>query len=354
MRHPRLIPSPRSATTTAWAGSARLVLVTALALTSGIAVSTPRAAWAQPSDARAAAEILFNEARTLAEKRDFAGACPKFEASLRLDPALGTRLNLGDCYEQIGKLASAWAMFKAAADSARVQGDVREKLASDRASRLEPRLPRLSVRVEGDGVPGMTLVRSGSAMEQAMLGSPTFVDPGRIEITASAPDHETFTTSVEAKEGELVEVVIPVLTRSSGAGTGPGEGPGPVPPKTMPRPGRGRAMVGLGVAGGGVALLAGGVVAGLSARSLWNDAFDSGLCDHDTHQCSPDGQAQTDRARSRVLVANLLGGAGLVAVGVGTYLYLTAPRGGERPASAMAWTPTVGPDHVGVTFAGGF
>ena len=44
----------------------------------------------------ATAQALFDEAMELKNKEDWAKACPKFESSYKLDPALGTRLNLGD------------------------------------------------------------------------------------------------------------------------------------------------------------------------------------------------------------------------------------------------------------------
>lgn len=304
---------------------------------------------AQPSDARAAAELLFNEARTLAEGGNHTEACPKFEASLRLDPALGTRLNLATCYEAVGKLASAWAMFKSAADGARLQGDVREKLANERAARLQPRLPRLSVRVDGKQPAGMTIVRSGSAMEQAMLGFPTFVDPGRIEITATAPGHETFSTTVVAKEGAALEVVIPPLQ----ARRTPGDAQA-TETETPKKPGGSRQRwIGAGVVGGGAALLAGSLGIGYSARSLWNDAFDSDECDRSTLECSPAGQKQTDRARTRVLAANVIGAAGIAAMGVGAYLYFTSPKA-EAASTTTRWIPTVEPGHVGIAAAGAF
>ncbi len=44
----------------------------------------------------AAAEALFRSGRVAIEKGDYASACPKFEESSRLDPAVGTTCNLPD------------------------------------------------------------------------------------------------------------------------------------------------------------------------------------------------------------------------------------------------------------------
>jgi hypothetical protein len=334
----------------------------ALALCTTAAITAPATpAAAELSESRAAAELLFNEARDLAARGDYAQACPKFEASLRLDAALGTRLNLGDCYEASGKLASAWAMYKSAADVARIQKDRREKLATDRATKLEPRLPRLVVRVDGERVDGMTIVRSGSAIEPAMLGSATYVDPGRIVITARAPGRQEFTQTVDAVEGATVEVVIPTLALEGDAPGATVEAPvaranRPAAGATervdegAPSPGRRRRVIGLAAIGGGAALAAAGLVAGYAARNAWDSAFDDGLCDRETNACTPAGQDRTDRARSRVLLSNILVGAGLVTAGIGAYFYLTAP---ERP-SQRAFVPTVSGDGAGIAYTGSF
>ena len=71
-----------------------------------VALSSASPASAQGHDP-VAAEAAFAEARALMQKGRFDEACPKLEASLSLDPALGTLLNLGDCYEKVGKTASA-------------------------------------------------------------------------------------------------------------------------------------------------------------------------------------------------------------------------------------------------------
>src|SRR5687767_251519 len=103
-------------------------------------------AGAQPADNRALAEQLFNEARDLVKAERWSEACPKFEASLRYDPVLGTRLNLATCYERIGKLASAWGLYRESVELARKAGDTRRAdYAQKQAAALEPRLPKLAI-----------------------------------------------------------------------------------------------------------------------------------------------------------------------------------------------------------------
>ena len=67
--------------------------------------------------ARAAAQAAFEEGRRLADAGDYAGAAERFEQSERLDPALGTVLNLANCYEHARRLASAWRAFHRGAEA---------------------------------------------------------------------------------------------------------------------------------------------------------------------------------------------------------------------------------------------
>src|SRR5262245_29076470 len=99
----------------------------------------------EPSrEAAAAAEAAFDEGKRLAAKRLYEEACAKFEESQRLAPASGTLLNLADCYERLGRTASAWATFRAAAAEARARGKAaRDEEARARAAALEPRLSKL-------------------------------------------------------------------------------------------------------------------------------------------------------------------------------------------------------------------
>src|SRR5678816_498104 len=70
----------------------------------------------------AGAQALFDQARELTRQGRFAEACPKLQESNRLDPGIGTQFHLADCYEQSGRIASAWAAFLEVASQARATG----------------------------------------------------------------------------------------------------------------------------------------------------------------------------------------------------------------------------------------
>ncbi|MEJ7735736.1 MAG: hypothetical protein WKG00_41925, partial [Polyangiaceae bacterium] len=58
------------------------------------------------ADDRASAQALFDAGKLLVADGKYAEACPKFEASFTLDRTLGTLLNLADCHEKVGKVAT--------------------------------------------------------------------------------------------------------------------------------------------------------------------------------------------------------------------------------------------------------
>src|SRR5262249_26584812 len=91
----------------------RSLLVTATFL---VLVHAPGVARASGNDP-AAAEALFREGRAAAQKGDWETACPKLRESQRLDPAAGTLLNLADCEEHRGKVATAWQLYRQVVES---------------------------------------------------------------------------------------------------------------------------------------------------------------------------------------------------------------------------------------------
>ena len=73
-------------------------------------------AFARAAEPPSAAQVAFDEGRRLEDSGDFPAAAARFEESERLEHALGTLLNLANCYERGGRLASAWRAFRRGAD----------------------------------------------------------------------------------------------------------------------------------------------------------------------------------------------------------------------------------------------
>ncbi len=167
----------------------------------------------------AAAQALFDQARELMRQGKFAEACPKLQESNRLDPGIGTQFNLADCYEQSGRVASAWAAFLEVASQARATAQTeREKAATKRAEKLQPRLPRLLVNVpEGSKTPGLEIRRNGMLVGSAQWGTPVAVDPGEIELSASAPGKQTLRQTLRVEEGKTANYNLPALAQGEAA-----------------------------------------------------------------------------------------------------------------------------------------
>jgi tetratricopeptide (TPR) repeat protein len=347
------------------------------AVAAGLAMLVAARADAQSSGASTLAEQLFAQGRELTKANRWAEACPKFEASLKYDPVLGTRLNLASCYEHIGKLASAWSLYKQAVDLASQAGDAKRRdYARRQAAALEPKLPRLVITAPADSPTGLLVMRDGTPIDPAALGVPLYVDPGPHEIAASAPGFVTVTQTVTVAEAEKETVVLPVLQRPKPSAPPPDKPtadapvatPAPVataePASTAPpprdegtepavAPSSTRRRTGLWVGAGGVAALGAGLVFGVKARSSYNDA--KHLCGADL-RCDPvnydQGKRSISDARSSGTISTVLVAAGGVAIAAGAILFLTAPPAREHATARLV--PLADPHGAGLALIGGF
>jgi len=168
-----------------------------------------------PTSARAddasRADAAFNDGRRLLASGQTAAACAKFEESQRLDPATGTLLNLAACHEQLGKLATAFAEFRAAEVAAtRDRRPDRIAFAQKRAAQLAPRLSVLEVVVPAAvRVPNLTVFLDGVAQVLGSQGFESPVDPGGHQVEATAPGFLPFAQRVTAGvEGERLRVDV--------------------------------------------------------------------------------------------------------------------------------------------------
>lgn len=305
-------------------------------------------------EARAAAVVLFDEGRALMAAGKHAEACPKLAESQRLDPGIGTLFNLSDCYERIGKTATAWIGFRDVAAAASAAGQKnREKVARARAAALEPKLSRLQLVIPSDAaVPGLELRRDGLLVGQALWGTAVPVDPGEHVIVASAPGKKSWEKRVVIEQPGVMSVSVPPLepepppasshAQDAPPSASPSAAPGaprPVAPAKddPPRTSGGSLRVPLGVAALGLGAVGMGVgtALGFMARSTFSKANADGHCD-DAGRCDDIGLGLRDDA---VLQGNIGTGvfiAGAVLAAGGAILWITAPSSPERAATTSA------------------
>ena len=313
----------------------------------GIVLSASPAAAQQRTDP-VAADYIFREARKSVAAGDYAKACPMFAESLRLDPGAGTRMNLADCEEHIGKIASAWEHWREAFDDMHGKMDARSARAQRKIAALEKRLPRLTLKLEPAAVKDAKVERDGVEIGAATLGLPIPVNPGAHAIVVHAAKHEDRKYTIDVKESQLAELVV---------GMGAEVPDAPLPPTAVAKPetpvkatssgGKTAGFALLGLGGIGVAV---GAVTGIMALGK-----KSSVQDH----CSADpggGVACRDSAgldaassgRTLATVSTVAFAVGAVAIGVGAFLVFTS-HDGSKTVTALG--PSVVPGGGALTWA---
>lgn len=325
-----------------------------LALVIAVAAIVPATALAQPA---VEAEQLFRDAKALRAAKNYPAACEAFAASQRLGPSVSTLMNLADCRELNGELASAWALFLEVGSTAR--GDDKLAVLADKAKQravaLEPRLSHLIINVPDESrVDGLTINRDGIPIDPLTWNRALPIDGGSYVVEGKAPGHEPWSTKIEIKgenDKQSVDVprfkVVPVPDPVDGK-----------PPLDAGRDdddvishegggmsGKRKAALGLGVVG--VLGIGTGVVFEILARGDRNDAFGSAMT-------TAEQEELIDAANRKRVIAIGAVGVGVVCVGVAAYLWLTGGPAVRRDASAMRVVPNVGPGTAGLGLIGAF
>ena len=322
-------------------------------------------AYAQSEDGSAIAEQLHTQARNLATAGQWVEACARLEDSLRYAPLVATRLELATCDEHIGKLAAAWRLYRETAVAAAQAGDTaRRDQAQSRAAAIEPRLARLVVTPPTAPPAGFAVTSDGVALDARTLGSTSFADPGRHEITASAPGFAPVTRVVTLVAGKLETVAIPDLlvaalpapapaTPGPMAGIANAAAPMPVPAPSEPAPSSTRKYLGLAIAAAGVAATGAGLYFGARASSTYGDA--KSLCGEQLACAAADfdhGKQLISDTRSQATTSTVLMIGGAAALAAGAIVVLTAPSAPEHATARLL--PTTHDHGAGLAVAGSF
>jgi hypothetical protein len=282
---------------------------------------TPTAPAATPTAARVQeAERLFELGTARMDAGDFAAACPLLEQSQAADASSGTLLNLGDCYEHLGRTASADRAFAEASEVARTTGHPdRVQVAELRRARLAPRISKLRL-LPPPAPTGVTISLDDQPPTLALQPLAIAVDPGPHRIRAHAEGYADYVALVSATEASgTLDVVIPNLSAKSAASTQSRELATPNASHALDAQQIGALSCGaIGIVG-----VVGGAVFGF--RSLSQHAESDQYCKGSV--CwDQRGVDAMDRARSSGNLSTagfLVGGAGL---GVAALLWFTRPQ----------------------------
>jgi hypothetical protein len=332
-----------------------LALLTVLASTAGVASADSSA---QDS---AAAQTLYDEGRRLAGLGQWADACPKLAESQRLDPTPVTEFYLADCYEHVGRTASAWTTFLELAALAHRTGGPkaadRERVARSRAAALEPHLAKLEIDVPATSrVDGLVVKRDGEVVGEGQWGAPLPVDPGKHVVEARAPGKRPWQAREEVQGGGPVRrLEVPVLqdepsSPSVPLATATGAVDRPEGPPSAPS--SGLKTVGIVTAAVGAAGLVVGGILGLEALGKNSDANEH-YCGQnaqftDPNTCTEQGVSLRKTAVLDGNLSTIAFAAGGVVFATGAVLWIMAPSGRVQAA------PTVGAGSAGVVVRGNF
>jgi len=282
----------------------------ALVLTAG---GRARAGGSDP----AGAEALFRAGREAMKRGDAPTACARLAESHRLEPAPGTLLNMAECEEAQGKVASAWAHLREAIDGLPANDD-RLADAKKKALELEARLPRIVIRLASGAPPSSRVTRDGREVGAASFGVAIPVDPGTHTVLVAAPGRVDRRYDVVTAEGaETVLVADAGVVATAGASGGP---LGSADPGTRERErdreesGGSRApgwiLLGASLVGVGLGSVTG--VLAIDRDGTMNDHCDAArLCDGTGVAAASEGRTFDVVSTVSFVAAGVLAGAGL-------------------------------------------
>lgn len=308
----------------------RLLLI----LTTASAVGLSSLAFA---DEAVVAEGLFREGRELLDAGKLDEACFKLRESDRVQPAPGTRFFLADCEERRGRIATAWATY------GEVGGrlpptDPRLETVKERIAALEPRVPRIVLKLR-EGSPASTTVDHGDVtLGRASFPATVPMDPGAQTLVVKAPGFAPREVTIDVAEGDRKEVVLSVgealpqdkLEQAAQGAT-----------KQVPeQPDRSETGLGTqriaGIVGGVVGVVTLGIGGGFGIASIVKNGDAKEICP-EPNPCGD--QAGVDAWNAATTYGDVATGmivAGGVVAAAGLIVILTAPSTDSKSENA-AW-----------------
>jgi hypothetical protein len=332
----------------------------------------PSVAWAQNNPVLA--EQLFSEGLAAMKAERWAAACDAFSGSNQAEPSAGTEINLGLCSEKQKKYATAVAYYDAAYRRATEVGKERPdkaKIAKTEYDRVLPMVHKLKVNL-AKPVEGAVIARNGEKLPAAVVvNNETKLDPGKYTFELTAKGKKPITKEVSIPESPGTTTLdFPAMEDAPIDKTNPGGEPGVGGGNTIVvNDGSGQRTVGIIIGGVGIlALVTGGVMQILAnSEESKSDEQTAKLAKlNDPNFTGPEKdeirlnektirESETSHhnaAKNNQLIAIGFAAGGVVLVGVGVVLFLTAPK--ATTSGKPRILPAVGPGYAGASFGFAF
>ena len=317
------------------------------------ALCAPVSARAQSDAERGTARAEATEGVRALEAGRYADAiehCSRAEAIMHAPTHL---LLLARAYVKVGRLVKAQETYikikreELSAEAPRAFVDAKEKAMAEEAA-LAPRVPMLTVIVDGARAADVGVTLDGTAMQPALVGLPQPIDPGAHKLQARATDSESDVITVRVAEGAKDHVTLSLRPQmlATPEGNEPAASDRARPtPNGMPLGG----WIALGIGATGMIAGTAFVLKNHSDRSDANALCSGARCPESTRA---DVTSLDSGANTAATLAWIGYGVGIAGLATGAVLFFMN-RGNKSDATPTARVrPWFGPQSAGtlVTF----
>lgn len=316
---------------------------------------------------RDAARVAFQAGVAAYGDGRYADALESFQDAYRIAPHPSVRVNMANCYEQLGRPVEAVDHFERFLIEASDADPAQSREIRAAITRLRATIGEIFLRVEPEGA---TVTIDGTTTLRAPILDAVKLVAGTHHIEVSLAGFGSVERRVELAGGGREEVRITLTAGTTPmpvAGADPVADPpedGTPPPRDPPpaeRDGR-RITTPVWIAGGAtVALGVTALVVGILALGADSD-FEQAVIDSNDPSLSPadraaaraDGLDAEDRASRRALVADILGGAAVAAAAATVVLFFVTGDDDEDRYARARLRPIATHQSAGLSLQGAF
>jgi len=179
-------------------------------------------AFAQTAEEKAGARAAAESGGAAFEAGRYEEAIDYFSRAEQIIHALPHLLYMARANEKLGRLVQARELYLKIDQEELPKGTNQfikdtKKMAAAELEQLEPRMPFISVVVQGAGNEPVRVMRDGTEMPRALVGIPQPMNPGEHSFKADAPGMESSLQKVTIAEGSKETVLLTLRGKGGGA-----------------------------------------------------------------------------------------------------------------------------------------